>query len=79
METRAQQEDQALRQLRDEFTGHRIWRSRRGGGQAGDWVATLHDPAAGVDPTVIRPNADELRTALVDERERAAGAAKRVR
>ncbi|MBT2206855.1 MULTISPECIES: hypothetical protein [Actinomadura] len=79
METRAQQEDRALRQLRDDFTGHRIWRSRRGGGQAGDWVATLHDSAAGVDPTVIRPNAGELRAALVEERKRVPRAAKRVR
>jgi hypothetical protein len=72
METRAPQEDPVLRQLRDEFTGHRIWRSRRYDGKAGDWVATLLDPAAGVDPTVICSDADALRSALVRERKRAA-------
>lgn len=71
METRAHTDDPALRQLREEFTGHRIWRSRRWDGLPGDWVATLHDPAAGVDPTVIRPDSAALRDALVQERQRA--------
>ncbi|MDL4815309.1 hypothetical protein [Actinomadura opuntiae] len=77
MQTHAPREDAVLRQLQEEFTGHRIWRSRRWDGQAGDWVATLLDRAAGVDPTVIRSDAEALRTALVEERERAAGRTKR--
>ncbi|MBC6460881.1 hypothetical protein [Actinomadura sp. HBU206391] len=38
----------------------------------GDWVASLHDPVAGIDPTVIRSTPDELREALAEERTRAA-------
>jgi hypothetical protein len=34
-------------------------------------VATLLDPAAGVDLTVIRSDAEALRSALVSERQRA--------
>ncbi|WP_433465935.1 hypothetical protein [Spirillospora sp. CA-128828] len=71
METRAHINDPALLQLQEEFTGHRIWRSRRWDGRPGDWVATLHDPAAGVDPTVIRSDSASLREALRQERERA--------
>ncbi|NKZ03439.1 hypothetical protein [Actinomadura latina] len=71
METRTQTEDPALRQLREEFTGHRIWRARRWDGAPGDWVATLHDPAAGVDATVIRSDSATLREALTQERQRA--------
>ncbi|MDA8368662.1 MAG: hypothetical protein M0026_02190 [Nocardiopsaceae bacterium] len=71
METRAQTDDPVLRRLREEFTGHRIWRSRRWDGRPGDWVATLHDPAAGVDPTVIRPDSASLREALIAEAQRA--------
>ncbi|QKW32979.1 hypothetical protein HUT06_02105 [Actinomadura sp. NAK00032] len=69
METRAQTEDPALRQLREEFTGHRIWRARRWDGRLGDWVATLRDPAASVDPTVIRSDSASLREALKQERQ----------
>ncbi|URM98401.1 hypothetical protein LUW76_30905 [Actinomadura madurae] len=71
METRAHIDDPALRQLREEFTGHRIWRSRRWDGLPGDWVATLRDPAAGVDPTVVCSDPAALREALMQERERA--------
>ncbi|MFI0406122.1 hypothetical protein [Actinomadura sp. 3N508] len=77
METRAQTDDPVLRQLREDFTGHRIWRSRRGDGRPGDWVATLVDPAAGVDPTVIRSDSAALREALVQERQRAGCETKR--
>ncbi|SEG82889.1 hypothetical protein SAMN04489712_115102 [Thermomonospora echinospora] len=65
------QEEAALAALRRDFTGHRIWRSTRYDGRLGDWVATLHDPNAGVDPTVIGGSAAELRTRLVEERDRA--------
>ncbi|MBW8482139.1 hypothetical protein [Actinomadura parmotrematis] len=63
----AHPDDQALMRLRAEFTGHRIWRSVRSDGLLGDWCATLHDPAAGVEPTVIRDDAAALRAALVRE------------
>lgn len=71
MDTPVNPADQTLAQLRIDFPGHRIWRSTRHDGCLGDWVATLHDPAAGVDPTVVRANADELRTALNIEYARA--------
>ncbi|GAA3950143.1 hypothetical protein GCM10023085_35920 [Actinomadura viridis] len=59
--------DQALAELRRDFTGHRIWRSVRSDGQLGDWVASLHDPAAGVDATVMRSDPTALREALEEE------------
>ncbi|WP_147341559.1 hypothetical protein [Actinomadura logoneensis] len=62
-------DDQKLANLREEFTGHRIWRSPRWDGGFGCWVATLHDPAQGVDPTVIRDTGDQLWEALLEERE----------
>ncbi|MGK5552904.1 hypothetical protein ACSNOI_14930 [Actinomadura kijaniata] len=65
-------EDQQLDLLRSEFTGHRIWRSVRWNGQLGDWVASLHDPDAGVDPTVICSDATALRETLLKEARRAA-------
>ncbi|MBC6463751.1 hypothetical protein [Actinomadura sp. HBU206391] len=72
MDTRKATDDELLARLRREYPGHRIWRSVRYDGLLGDWVATLHDPAAGVDATVIRPTADELRAELDAERSRAA-------
>ncbi|MER7548184.1 hypothetical protein ABTW95_34780 [Spirillospora sp. NPDC127506] len=71
METRAHSDDPVLRRLQEEFTGHRIWRARRWDGRLGDWVATLHDSASGVDATVIRSDSAALREALVQERQRA--------
>jgi hypothetical protein len=65
-------QDQQLHDLRKEFTGHRIWRSIRWDGRLGDWVASLHDPSAGVDPTVICSDAGTLREALRREAQRAA-------
>ncbi|MEU8800681.1 hypothetical protein [Spirillospora sp. NPDC048819] len=64
--------DHELARLRQEFTGHRIWRAVRWDGRLGDWVASLHDPAAGIYPTVICSDADSLRDALRAEVERAA-------
>jgi hypothetical protein len=58
--------------LRADFPGHRIWRSIRQDGRYGDWVATLHDPEAGTEPTIIRDNANDLRNALYTERAKAA-------
>ncbi|MFI0482623.1 hypothetical protein [Actinomadura sp. 9N215] len=64
-------DDRAIARLRSDFSGHRIWRAVRSDGLLGEWVASLHDPAAGVDPTVMCPTAGELRAALVKEAERA--------
>ncbi|WP_433151218.1 hypothetical protein ACQPZ8_14835 [Actinomadura nitritigenes] len=63
--------DEELAGLRRDFTGHRIWRGVRSDGSLGDWVASLHDPAAGVDPTVIQSSSAALREALVNEAARA--------
>ncbi|RFS82868.1 hypothetical protein D0T12_25990 [Actinomadura spongiicola] len=63
--------DETLAALRRDFTGHRIWRGVKRDGRLGDWVASLHDPSAGVDPTVIRSSPAELREALVNEAARA--------
>ncbi|MGI5164913.1 hypothetical protein ACQEU3_11220 [Spirillospora sp. CA-253888] len=68
----ADDDARALAELRTDFPGHRVWRSRRWDGAFGDWVATLHDPSAGIEPTLIRPDAATLRTALVREGRRAA-------
>lgn len=71
MNTSNNSDDEALAQLRAEFVGHRIWRSVRWDGRLGDWVASLHDPSAGIDPTVICSDADTLREALRREAEKA--------
>lgn len=71
MDTPRNAADQALDRLREDFRGHRIWRATRHDGKPGDWVATLHDPKAGVDPTVVRSTAEELRKTLTIERSRA--------
>ena len=75
MDEKRDLEDQELDRLRKEFTGHRIWRAVRWDGRLGDWVASLHDPAAGIDPTVVCSDAAALRAALRVEAER--GAARR--
>lgn len=66
-ETDTHAADEALAALRRDFSGHRIWRAVKWDGRLGDWVASLHDPSAGVDPTVIRSSAAALREALVNE------------
>ncbi|MFI0482736.1 hypothetical protein [Actinomadura sp. 9N215] len=71
MDTRTHPDDHALYWLRAEFAGHRIFRAVRVDGSLGEWVASLHDPRAGVDATVMCPTAEELRAALVREGERA--------
>ncbi|MFG2248917.1 hypothetical protein [Spirillospora sp. NPDC048823] len=65
-------DDRELARLRQDFMGHRIWRAVRWDGRLGDWVASLHDPAAGIYPTVICSDAAALRDALRGEAERAA-------
>lgn len=62
-------EGQELDRLRNEFTGHRIWRSIRWDGRQGDWVASLHDASAGIDSTVICSDAATLRSTLRREAE----------
>jgi hypothetical protein len=69
--TDADSADEELANLRRDFTGHRIWRGVRSDGSLGDWVASLHDPSAGVDPTVIQSSPAALREALVNEAARA--------
>ena len=71
MDTPVNPADQELARLRDDFQGHRIWRATRYDGKLGDWVATLHDPKKGVDPTVVRDSPEELRKALTNELNRA--------
>ncbi len=71
MDTPVNPAGQALARLREDFQGHRIWRATRYDGKLGDWVATLHDPKAGIDPTVVRNTAEELRRPLIDELNRA--------
>ncbi|MGH2554167.1 MAG: hypothetical protein ACRDHO_00420 [Actinomycetota bacterium] len=61
----------ALDSLRKDFPGHRIWRSRRWDGQLGEYVATLIDPKAGVDATVMRADPVQLRDELTKEAARA--------
>ncbi|NVI88518.1 hypothetical protein [Actinomadura sp. BRA 177] len=68
----------ALDQLKKDFPGHRIWRSRRWDGEPGEYVATLIDPKAGVDATVMRPDPAELRAELMREAFRARGGARRL-
>ena len=75
----AEAAEKALADLRRDFTGYRIWRATRWDGRLGDWVASLHDPRAGVDPTVIASNPAALREALVHEGERAKNARPRTR
>jgi hypothetical protein len=61
-------DDELLARLRTDYRGHRIWRSVRHDGRLGGWVATLHDPAAGLHPTLVYDDAGELREALDAER-----------
>lgn len=67
MSTRAHTEDELLQRLRAEFGGWRVWRSVKQDGRLGEWVATLHDPGVGVEPTLMFPTAEELREALVQQ------------
>ncbi|MFI0353145.1 hypothetical protein [Actinomadura sp. 9N407] len=69
--TRVNTDHQALIELRTDFPGHRIFRANRWDGRYGSWVATLRDPACGVDPTVMADTAEDLRKALKVEAGRA--------
>ncbi|MFG1998296.1 hypothetical protein ACGFNU_04000 [Spirillospora sp. NPDC048911] len=66
-----EREQLALVGLRVDFPGYRITRGRRHDDAPGSWVAALHDPVVGVDPTVIASTAADLRAALEDQRRRA--------
>ncbi|MDL4818303.1 hypothetical protein [Actinomadura opuntiae] len=72
-DTKSKPDSSAIERLRQEFPGHRIWRSRRWDGLPGEYVATLIDPCAGVDATVMRAGPEELRTELTKEAARAQG------
>ncbi|WP_067454291.1 hypothetical protein [Actinomadura macra] len=71
MSTRAQLDEQELGRLRADFAGWRIWRAVRRDGGLGEWVASLHDPRAGVEPTLMFPSAQLLREALRGQAEKA--------
>ncbi|WP_242883545.1 hypothetical protein [Actinomadura litoris] len=70
MDGRARDERE-LESLRGDFGGWRIWRAVRQDGRLGEWVASLHDPAAGVEPTLMHPSASLLREALKQQARRA--------
>lgn len=71
MNTQARVDEQELGRLRAEFGGWRIWRAVKQDGRLGEWVASLHDPRAGVEPTLMFPTAALLRDALLQQAERA--------
>lgn len=52
------------------FPGWHCWRPKRDDGTPSSWVATLRHVAAGVDETVVTDSADQLRTALADQRDK---------
>lgn len=60
-----------LGRLRDDFGGWRIWRAVKRDGRPGEWVASLHDPQVGVEPTLMFPSALLLRKALLRQAEKA--------
>jgi len=64
--------------LEADFTGWHVWRATDRFGQPGDFVATRHDPAAGVDPTVMAGSAAEMRAALTEQRVQRAMRSRRV-
>jgi hypothetical protein len=51
-----------------EFEGWHVWRATNRFGDPGDYVATLRDPSAGVDPTVMADTAERLRASLAEQR-----------
>ncbi|MCW2938921.1 MAG: hypothetical protein JWN00_1906 [Actinomycetia bacterium] len=61
--------DQALDELRDEFPGWRLWRSKDHRGKPVDYVATLRDEQAGRVPTLIATTAWRLREELAEQRD----------
>ncbi|MFB4305853.1 hypothetical protein [Actinomadura sp. GTD37] len=66
-----ERDERELGRLRDDFGGWRIWRAVKQDGRLGEWVASLHDPSAGVEPTLMFPTAPLLRKALLRQAERA--------
>jgi len=62
-------EERELGRLRADFTGWRIWRAVKNDGRLGEWVASLHDPRMGVEPTLMFPTALLLRAALLQQAE----------
>ena len=64
-------DERHLGALRADFPGWRIWRTRDGDVPV-CWVATLRDPAVGIEATVITETAEQLREQLVDQARQAA-------
>jgi hypothetical protein len=60
-----------LERLRADFAGWRIWRAVKQDGRLGEWVASLHDPRVGIEPTLMFPTAPLLRDALLRQAESA--------
>ncbi|GAA2085988.1 hypothetical protein [Actinomadura alba] len=66
----------SLERLQDDFPGWHVWRARTATGEAGTWWATRRDRVltteemrAGLAHTVAGDTADELRDALVGQRD----------
>jgi hypothetical protein len=66
-----ERDEQELERLRGDFGGWRIWRAVKQDGRLGEWVASLHDPSVGVEPTLMFPTASLLRQALLRQAEQA--------
>ena len=66
-----ERDERELGRLRDDFGGWRIWRAVKQDGRLGEWVASLHDPEVGVEPTLMFPTAPLLRSALLRQAEKA--------
>lgn len=71
MDAQLQVDEWELGRLRADFGGWRIWRAVKQDGRLGEWVASLHDPKAGVEPTLMFPTAPLLRKALLQQAEKA--------
>ncbi|TYK43243.1 hypothetical protein [Actinomadura decatromicini] len=71
MDAQARRDERELGRLRADFGGWRIWRAVRRDGGLGEWVASLHDPTVGVEPTLMLPSAPLLRKALIRQAEKA--------
>ncbi|GAA0595979.1 hypothetical protein [Actinomadura livida] len=71
MDTQMLVDERELERLRADFDGWRIWRAVKQDGRLGEWVASLHDPRVGVEPTLMYPTAPLLRAALLRQAEKA--------
>lgn len=64
------EDERTIEQITAAFPGWRVWRpKRRDDKPPSSWVATRLQERAGTDPTVLANTAEELRTALAEQRE----------